>query len=138
MATTIESQGVTVAISYGTSPTVFSTIANVIDFSGPGGQASVIDITNLASTAREKRMGLPDEGQLTLNLNLDPDDATHILLRDARKNRQKCEFKITLTDSTPTTLSFAGYVLGFVVSGGVDDVVKTAITIEIDGPVTWA
>lgn len=138
MPTSIESQGVTVAISYGESPTSFQTIANVIDFSGPGGQASVIDVTNLASTAREKRMGLPDEGQLTLNLNLDPDAATHQLLRNARAARQRCEFRITLTDSTPTTATFLGYVLGYVVSGGVDDVVKTAITIEIDGPVTWA
>lgn len=138
MATSIESQGVTLAISYGESPTSFSTIANVIDFSGPGGQASVIDITNLASTAREKRMGLPDEGQVTFNVNLDPDASTHQLLRDARKNRVKSEFRITLTDSTPTTMTFFGYVLGFVVSGGVDDVVKSAITVEIDGPVAWA
>jgi hypothetical protein len=73
-----------------------------------------------------------------MNLNLDPDAATHILLRDARKNPQKCEFRVTLTDSTPSTLTFFGYVLGFVVSGAVDDVVKAAITIEIDGPVAWA
>lgn len=138
MTTTIESQGVTLAISVGESPTSFSTIANVTDFSGPGGQASVIDITNLASTAREKRMGLPDEGQLTFNVLLDPDAATHQSLRDARKNRTKCEFRVTLTDGTPTTLTFFGYVLGFTVGGAVDDVVKAAITIEIDGTVTWA
>jgi acetylornithine deacetylase/succinyl-diaminopimelate desuccinylase-like protein len=138
MATSIEAQGVTLSISVGASPTAFQTIANVIDFSGPGGQASVIDITNLASTAREKRMGLPDEGQLTFNVNLDPDAASHQALRDARKNRTQCEFRVTLTDTTNTTLTFLGYVLGFVVSGAVDDVVKAAITVEIDGAVTWA
>jgi acetylornithine deacetylase/succinyl-diaminopimelate desuccinylase-like protein len=138
MPTSIEAQGVTLEISFGESPTSFSTIVNVTDFSGPGGQASVIDITNLASTAREKRMGLPDEGQLTFNVNLDPDAATHTTIRDARAQREKCEFRITLTDSTPTTLTFFGYVLGFVVSGAVDDVVKAAITVEIDGAVAWA
>lgn len=138
MTTTIESQGVTLAISVGASPSSFSIIANVVDFSGPGGQASVIDITNLASVAREKRMGLPDEGQLTMNLLLDPDNATHQALRDARKNRTPCEFRITLTDGTPTTLTFAGFVLGFVTNVAVDDVVKAAITIEINGPVDWA
>jgi hypothetical protein len=137
-ATTIESQGVTLAISVGTSPTSFVTIANIKDFSGPGGQASVIDITNLASVAREKRMGLPDEGQLTFNVDLNPDDATHQSLRDARKNRTECEFRVTLTDPTATTLTFNGFVLGFVVSGAVDDVVKAAITVEINGAVTWA
>lgn len=138
MPNSIEAQGVTIAISVGESPTSFSTIGNIIDFSGPGGQASVIDVTNLASLAREKRMGLPDEGQLTFNVNLDPDNATHQALRDARKNRTKCEFQITLTDATATKLTFFGFVLGFVVSGAVDDVVKAAITIEIDGPVEWA
>jgi hypothetical protein len=134
---TLEAQGTTLAISYGVSPTSFSTIGNVIDINGPGGQASVIDITNLASTAREKRMGLPDEGQVTFNIQLDPDLATHQLVRNARANRQKSEFRITLTDTTPTTLTFAGYVLNFSISLAVDDVVKASVVIEVDGPVTW-
>lgn len=138
MAKAIESQGITIAISVGASPTSFSTIANVTGFKGPGGSASVIDVSNLASTAKEKLMGLPDEGQFTLDLNFDPDAATHQALRDARKNRTPCEFKITFTDSTPTTAQFNGYVLGFEVSGAVDQQVKAACTIEIDGPVTWA
>jgi hypothetical protein len=135
---TLESQGATLAISVGTSPTSFTTIANVIDVSGPGGSASVIDITNLASVAREKRMGLPDEGQVTFNVQLDPDNATHQAVRDARKNRTECQFRITLTDSTPTTLIFNGFVLNFSVSLAVDDVVKAAITIEVNGAVAWA
>jgi hypothetical protein len=138
MPTSISAQGVVLAMSYGESPTSFSTIANVVDFSGPGGSAAVIDITSLQSVAKEKIMGLPDEGQLTFNINLDPDSATHTLLRNARTARQECEFRITLTDSTPTNLYFSGYVLNFSVSGAVDDVVKAAITVEIDGAVTWA
>jgi hypothetical protein len=82
-------------------------------------------------------MGLPDEGQLTMNLNLDPDSASHVLLRNARTARQRSEFRITFTDTTPTTASFFGYVMNYSVSGGVDDVIKTAVTVEIDGPVTW-
>jgi hypothetical protein len=135
---TLESQGATLAISVGTSPTSFTTIANVIDISGPGGSASVIDITNLASVAREKRMGLPDEGQVTFNVQLDPDNATHQAVRDARKNRTECQFRVTLTDSTPTTLTFNGFVLNFSVSLAVDDVVKASITIEVNGAVAWA
>jgi hypothetical protein len=135
---TLESQGATLAISVGTSPTSFTTIANVIDISGPGGSASVIDITNLASVAREKRMGLPDEGQVTFNVQLDPDNATHQAVRDARKNRTECQFRVTLTDSTPTTLIFNGFVLNFSVSLAVDDVVKASITIEVNGAVAWA
>lgn len=137
MVKAIESQGITLQYCVG-SPTEFVTIANVVGFSGPGGAASVIDITNLSSTAKEKLMGLPDEGQFTMDLNLDPDAASHIALRNARANRTRVEFKINLTDTTPTTAIFFGYVLGFQLNGAVDQQVKAALTIEIDGPVAWA
>jgi len=137
MATAIESQGVKLAVSTG-SPTEFSNIGNIVDFSGPGGQAAVIDISNLDSTFREKMMGLPDEGQITFNLNWDPDNATHTTLRSNRAARTRTEFRITLTDATPTAGRFFGYVLGLQLAGGVDAVVKAALTVEIDGPVAWA
>ena len=137
MAKAIESQGITLQVSEG-SPTLFQTIANVIGFSGPGGSASVIDITNLSSTAKEKLMGLPDEGQFTLDLNFDPDAASHIRMRDARVARQKMSFKINFTDVTPSSCVFDGYVLSMQYSGAVDAAVKAAVTIEIDGPVIWA
>ena len=133
----IESQGVTISYSVG-SPSTFAAVANVTSFSGPGGSASVIDVTNLSSLAKEKLMGLPDEGQFTLDINLDPDDASHVALRNARASRTRTEFKLTLTDATPATATFYGYVLGFAVSGAVDQQVKASLTIEIDGTVAWA
>lgn len=137
MANAIESQGITIARSDGGSPSSFSNIGNIVGFSGPGGSAAVIDVTNLDSLAKEKLMGLPDEGQFTMEINLDPDNTQHIALKDARANRTKQEFKITLTDATPTTLVFFGYVLGFELSGSVDNVVKANLTVEIDGAVAW-
>ncbi|WP_337905354.1 hypothetical protein, partial [Mesomycoplasma ovipneumoniae] len=50
----------------------------------------------------------------------------------------RVECKITLTDSTPKVGTFVGYVLGVVLSGGVDQTVKAAVTIEIDGAINWA
>lgn len=138
MAKAIEAQGVVVQVTDGGSPTEFQTVANVTDFSGPGGQASVIDVSNLASTRREKMMGLADEGQFSMTLNWDPDNTVHQLLRTLRNNRTRAEFKITLTDSTPATAIFFGYVLGVNLSGAVDQVVKAAVTVEIDGAIAWA
>lgn len=135
MANSIESQGTTIGISDGGSPSNFSNVANVVSFGGPGGSAAVIDVTNLASTAKEKRMGLPDEGQFTLDLNFDPDSQTHIILQNARANRTRLEFKITYTDTTPSTDVFFGYVTGFQKQGAVDQIVKASVTIEIDGAV---
>ena len=134
MPSAIESQGIVLSYSIG-SPTEFAPIGNVTGFTGPGGAAAVIDISNLDSTAKEKLMGLPDEGQLTLDINYDPDNASHIALRGARRARTRCEFSIALTDATPTTLSFFGYVLGFSLTASVDAALKASMTIEIDGPV---
>lgn len=138
MVKAVESQGVVVQVTDGGSPTEYQTVPNVTDFSGPGGQASVIDVSNLASTRREKLMGLPDEGQFTMTLNWDPDDTVHQLLRTLRDGRTRAEFKITLTDTTPAVGTFYGYVLGVTLSGAVDAAIKAAVSIEIDGPIVWA
>lgn len=138
MANAIETQGTVIQVTDGGSPTEYQTIPNVTDFSGPGGQASVIDASSLASTRREKLMGLADEGQFSMTLNWDPDSTVHQLLRTLRNNRTAAEFKITLADDTPVSGTFTGYVLGVTLSGGVDQVVKAAVTVEISGEIAWA
>lgn len=138
MAKAIESQGILIAYSIDGSPSNFANVANVTGFKGPGGSASVIDVTNLQSVAKEKLMGLPDEGQFTIDINFDPDATSHQALQTARAARTRTEFRITFTDSTPRTAVFYGYVLGFEISGAVDQQVKASLTIEIDGAVAWA
>lgn len=133
----IVGRGTTLHVNVQGSPTNFQKVGNVTDFQGPGGQATVIDASNLDSESREKLMGLFDEGQLSFNINLDPDDAVHQALRTARKNKTLCEFKLTLTDTSPTLGIFFGYVTGFSHSGGVDALLKAAVTVEIDGSVNW-
>lgn len=136
---TLNAQGVTLARGDAASPQVFTTIGEVKSIQGPGGSASVIDTTNLSSTAKEKQMGLMDEGQVTIELNLDTDDAQQTGMRTDRTNRTLRDFRITLTDSSPaTTLTFAAYVLSFPVAAAVDDVITASVTLEVSGPVTWA
>jgi hypothetical protein len=133
----ISSQGITLHMSVEGSPTNFQKVGNVTNFRGPGGQAAVLDASNLESTFKEKLIGLPDEGQFSFDINLDPDDTVHTAIRTARRNRTLCEFKVTLTDSTPKQVIFFGYVMGFSIAGGVDQIVKASITIEIDGEVSY-
>jgi hypothetical protein len=135
-STAITAQGITIARDNGEG---FDTIPNVVSFQGPGGQASVIDVTNLSSTAKEKRVGLRDEGQLSLSMHYDPDDEVHQYLRADRAENARRQFQITFTDSSPeTTWTFYGYVTQFSVQGGVDAVVEASVTIEIDGDITEA
>ena len=137
----LESQGVIIFWSTSTaaSTAAADVVGEVVSFSGPGGNAAVIDVTHLGSTAKEKMMGLPDEGQLTLECNLAPTDTGQIGLRSARAARAKKKAVIKLTDSTsaPTKLIFDAYCLNFSINGSVDNKISASIGLEIAGPCTW-
>jgi len=133
----LEAQGTLIKIGNGASPEVFSSIPEIKTFSGPGGSASIIDVTDLSSTGKEKRMGLADEGQLTFTMNYLPDNTQHDALRTARSTREATNFEIVFTDDSPTTTwAFSGFVTGFSISGSVDNVIEANVTIEITGQIT--
>lgn len=113
-------------------------VGEIQSFQGPGGSASVIDVTTLESAAKEKRMGLADEGQFKIGFNFVPGDAGQKYLRDKRAALARVNFELTFTDATPTIATFDGFVLEFSVSGGVDDKISGSATIEITGPVIYA
>ena len=132
----IESQGVQIKRGDGGGPETFTLVPEVTRVDGPSGSAAVIDVTSLDSTAKEKLMGLHDEGQITLEMNYLPADAQHQGLQDDRTNRTKRNFEVVFTDAGNTKLSFAAYVLNFNISSQVDDKVTAACTLEITGQVT--
>lgn len=115
-----------------------ATIGEIKSFNGPGGQSSDIDITTLESTAKEFLQGLQDEGEFSFDANLDPADVGQIFCRAARTAQAQRGFEVILADADATTFEFDANVKGFSVSGGVDDVVKAAISLRISGPVTWS
>lgn len=131
----IEAQGMLIQRFNGAN---YETIPEVKSFTGPGGSAAVIDVTDLQSLAKEKRMGLADEGQLQLTINYIPDDEVHAALRADREARTETEFKIVFTDDAETEWEFSAFVTGFSVSGSVDAVVEAQVTLEITGPITEA
>lgn len=131
----IDSSGYTEYVSGGTfTPVTFTEVSEVNDFSGPGGSATIIDVTHLQSTAKEKLIGLKDEGQLTLTLNRIFSDTGQAAVETARDTRLLKNWRLTYSDETIQT--FSGYVISFVPSGSVDDKVSGALTIEISGEVT--
>ncbi len=134
----IYTQGTVVKRGNGGSPEVFTAIGEVVDFQGPGGKASIIDATHLGSTAREKLAGLPDEGQFSMTLNFVPGDTQQQALRADRASRVLRNFQVIFTDVGAETASFSAYVLGYSVSGKVDDKVVLKVDLEISGPVTWS
>jgi hypothetical protein len=113
------------------------TVGEVVSFTGPGGQANVIDVTSLESTRREKRMGIPDEGQFTCEVNLVPDDTGQVALRADRASRTLRVAILELTDTDDTIITFDAYCTQFSIQGSVDDKVQASITLEITGEAVW-
>ena len=132
----IEAQGMQLQIGDGATPEVFAKISEIKAFSGPGGSASVFDVSSLDSLSREKRMGLADEGQLQFTINYVPTDAQHAALRAARASRKQTNFRLIFTDTGATQWDFAAFVTGFSVSGSVDAAVEAQVTLEITGAIT--
>jgi len=127
----LESQGVTLEWD-GTN------IGEVVSFNGPGGSASIIDVTHLGSTRREKRMGIADEGQISFDINLLPSDAGQIKLRNDRADRTERTCRLFLTDTGGTILTMDAYCTQFSVQGSVDNKIQGSVTLEITGAVNWS
>jgi hypothetical protein len=135
----LEAQGTILKIADTVSPFAYTAISEIKSFTGPGGSAAVIDVTDLSSTGKEKRMGIMDEGQLTFTLHYIPTDTEHMALRAARVSRAETQFQLVFTDDSPaTTWDFNGFVTNFSVSGAVDGVIEANVTIEITGVIQEA
>ena len=132
----LETQGVLIKVGDAASPEVFSLIPEIVSFDGPGGSASEIDVSDLASTAKEFRLGLKDEGDFTFEMMYLPNDTQHQLLQTARTNRTLTSFEITLTDSPASVMTFSAFVREFSLSGSVDDVIRGNVGLRISGAVT--
>jgi len=133
----LESQGTKLYIqNTGVSPVAYQAITEVGNLSGPGGSGNVIDVTDLDSTAKEKRMGLNDEGQLSFDINYIPTNTQHALLRTNRAARTETSFRLDFTDSPITQWTFSAFITGFSVSNTVDDVMKASVTLEITGSIS--
>jgi hypothetical protein len=119
-------------------------IGEVTDFTGPGGAAQVIDVTSLQSTAKEKLVGLRDEGQLSLTMNFNATDDGQTKLLTDRAARQQRKYAIVFTDISsgssayPSWCYFSGYAMQYSVSGAVDNKVTANAVIEINGPVIYS
>ena len=135
-----QSSGITMTIT----GNKYEEIGSISGFNGPSGAANVIDITSITSTAKEKLVGLRDEGKLTLDLYLDTTStALHRALKDDRANRTNRMFDIEFSNNStaagtqPLGINFDAYVTNFSITGSVDNAIKASITLEISSAIKW-
>ena len=132
----VKTQGSSLQLSDAASPEVYTDIANVVSYSGPTGSRAVIDVTKLSSTGKEKDVGIPDYGQITFEGFFDAADTVQIDVWDNFIAGTLHNWRLLFSDSPRTQFDFAGYVLNYSYSAGLDDVVRTSVTIEISGDVS--
>ena len=132
----VKTQGCTLGLGDAASPEVYTSVINLVSFQGPSGSRQVIDATTLASTGKEKDVGIPDYGQITFDYNFSAADPALIDTWDNFIAGTLHNFRITFTDSPQTQFDFAAYVLSFNFSAGLDDIVRGSVTLEISGTVT--
>lgn len=113
---------------------VWTNIVNVSDITGFDGKAAEIDITDLDSTAKERRLGLQDWGTLTLTTFINFKEASHAALLAAKKAGTALTFRVTLSDAS--TIVFSAFVATFPISAKVDAVYSGAIALTITGDIT--
>lgn len=135
-AVDIDTTGKTVTAAGTATPTTYTAIANVRDFSGLDGTASELDATNLSSVAKEIRLGIVDFGQFTMNVDHNAADAGQAACLAAYVAGTAKLMKVVLPNGD--TASFTGYVKKFSLTGAVDALLKRAIDIRISGAVTWS
>lgn len=131
------SQGTIFYFTTSTTGTTSIAVGGVKSISGPGGSASIIDVTALGDSAKAKIAGITDEGQITLSCNLDLTDSGQTKLRECRAARTHGAFIVQLP-TTVQKVSGQCYVTGMTVAGGVDAALTAEYTIEVDGATTWA
>lgn len=112
----------------------FVPVANVKSFSGPSAENPEIDVTTLASLAKEFIGGLVDYGELTMELNFDPDDSTHqqIFADQEASPPTVTGWRITFVNPT-INYTWSAFVKSFSINGEVDNPLTGSLTLRLSG-----
>lgn len=121
------------------TPTSYTAIGNIVGINEfESGSASEIDVTHLGSSAKEKRLGLVDNGAFSLNIQHSNADAGQAALQARRLDGAAVNMKIILPTGTTPTATFSALVKKFSKSAAVDGVVNGSVDITVNGAVTWS
>ncbi len=115
----------------------YTTVAQVVSFSGPTFQVASIETTNLSDTSKKYRPGISDSGEMKFELNFDPADAGHTALKGLIEAPAVASWQISFPTPTHATLfTFDGFPTGMEIGGGgPEEKITASLTIKITGTV---
>jgi len=134
---TISAQGTTVGVEDDNGD--YINLDCVRTFSGFDGESTEIDTTCLTSSEKEYRLGLRDNGSISLSVFRDDSDPGQARINALLSTGLPNRFRITL--NVPETggdiYEFLGLVKSFNIDASVDNVLEGEIGIRISGPVLY-
>jgi len=131
---TVETQDTRFFWSTSTALSTAQEILGVKTMSGFGGSSPVIDVSDCKSTAREKRIGLRDAGELTLGINYNPSSAVSpgLLAMEAdaaTRSKRKFAIKFSTNDANGLGKKVDAYCGGVTLEMPEDDVWKGSVQV---------
>lgn len=136
MATSaVSSHGTLLKIGDGGGPETFTTIAEVLDITGPSYELSTEEVTNHDSGGyREYVPTLQDVGEITFDLNYYSATTQDQLETDLRnKTKRNFQLVFSLLDAQTDTRALAAYVTGIELQAPVEGVLKMSLTLRPTG-----
>ncbi len=118
----------------------YVTIAEATNFKGLDEKADQLEATNFDSDGKEYIAGLTDGGEVSADLNFVASDSGQQGLRTDLRAGTLRNFKVIVNDhaSDPTTVTFSAIVTTAPgLSGGVNAVIKTSVTLRVSGVPVW-
>lgn len=119
-------------------------VAQVTNISGPGLSLDTEDVTAHDSTGgwEEVVATILRSGEITLDIEYDPNDATHKdaaggILNDL-KSRASQSYSLVFPSTPAVTWSFTAFCTGFEPGAPVDGALTASVTYKITGAVTLA
>lgn len=134
---TISAQGTTIGVADVNGDLI--NLDCVRTFSGLDGESTEIDTTCLTSVAKEYRLGLRDNGNISIGVFRDDSDPGQARINALLSSGQPEQFRITLNvaETGGDTYEFLGLVKSFNLDGSVDNVLEGEIGVRISGEVTY-
>nr|WP_306456795.1 phage tail tube protein [Pseudomonas alliivorans] len=100
-----------------------------------GGQSDEIEVTTLASEAKEFTVGLADNGTFSMSGNWKSDDEAQTVLRTARDDGEPRAFKADFVDGSKSR--FLGLVTQFTWDAAPNGTVNGTFNVRITGSVSF-
>jgi len=117
----------------GGDPEVFVAIGEVTDITGPEMERETIDVTSHDSPDgyREHIGGLKDGGEVSFEVNYDPD--LHNILEGDFADSQPRNYKIQLPATPGGAWVFGGFITSMNLSFPMEDKITAALTFKVTG-----